>query len=77
MEKRGDLTENSRSDFDPRQKVKYADTESRFVAGEGDKHNLKNAVRVFTAHDDKPLAAMFKRDREYQERTKNVNVGTY
>lgn len=44
MEKRGDLTEASHSDFDPSQKVKYADADSPYIAGEKDKGNLKTPV---------------------------------
>ena len=44
MEKRGDLTENSRSDFDPSDKVKYADDSSPYVAGEKTKHRLVKPV---------------------------------
>ena len=47
MEKRGDLTEDSYSDFTPGVKVKYADASSRQVAGEEDKHKLKDPVPLF------------------------------
>lgn len=37
IEKRGDLTSESHSDFDTRKKVKYVDASSHAVAGEGEK----------------------------------------
>ena len=49
MEKRGDLNENSHSDFDTRKKVKFVDQEGFGVAGEGEKENLANPTR-FKAH---------------------------
>lgn len=46
MEKRGDLREDSHSDFDQRKKVKYVDAGSNKVAGEGEQHLLDKPVAI-------------------------------
>ena len=52
MEKRGDLNENSHSDFDTRKKVRYVDKDGYGVAGEGEKEKLANPTR-FKTHSAK------------------------
>ena len=44
IEKHGDVTPDSHSDFDTREKVKYAD--GLHVAGEGDKEQLKHPIKI-------------------------------
>ncbi|RTL07749.1 hypothetical protein EKK58_00990 [Candidatus Dependentiae bacterium] len=53
MEKRGDLTEDSHSDFDTRKKVKFIDKEGFAVAGEGEKEKLASPTR-FKPHSTPP-----------------------
>lgn len=53
MEKRGDLTENSHSDYDTRKKVKYVDKEGFTVAGEGEQEKLASPTK-FKAHSVPP-----------------------
>lgn len=50
MEKRGDLTENSYSDFDTRKKVKFVDAAGFNVAGEGEQEKLAHPQPVFSGH---------------------------
>jgi len=44
MEKRGELTKDSHSDFDAKKKVKYVDANGYKVAGEGEQHLLNKPV---------------------------------
>ena len=46
MEKRGDLTSNSHSDFDTAKKARYVDPLSGAVAGDGEKHLLRQAEKL-------------------------------
>lgn len=53
MEKRGDLTEESHSDFDTRKKVKYVDQAGFAVAGSEEKEKLASPT-PFKAHSNPP-----------------------